>query len=147
MLFEMATVGKHLLAPRVELLQAALLSFIIAILNSVVFFAILYAWGVSAATALKCAVLIPGVLEVAMLPVSVAGWGVREGIVIFTFGKLGVPAPLALGCSLVYALILLGLGMVGGAVWLADRQATSARDLALADRDGTALAKRLDNSP
>jgi glycosyltransferase 2 family protein len=122
-LLEMASVGKHLIKPRPQLLVAAALSIAMVILNCAIFFAILCAWDVPALIAFQCALLVPGVLEVAMLPISIAGWGIREGVVIFAFGTLGVPASTALGTSVVYALLLLSVGLIGGVIWLLDRQA------------------------
>lgn len=125
-LLEMASVGVHLMRLRSELVWGAVMSVAIVLLNCAIFFAILSAWAVPPLTAFKCAILVPAVLEIAMLPISIAGWGIREGIVIFAFGLLGVAAPIAFGTSLVYALLLLGVGLIGGALWLLDRQVQSA---------------------
>jgi uncharacterized protein (TIRG00374 family) len=122
MLLEMASVGKYLIKPSSELLGATIMSIAIVVLNCAIFFAILCAWGISALTAFECAVLVPAILEIAMLPISIAGWGIREGVIIFAFGTLGVPASIAFGASLVYALLLLGIGLIGGVIWLLDRQ-------------------------
>lgn len=118
LLTQVATVGRHLLEPRWSLLQAAALSLGIALMNSVIFFVILRGWQVEAGTAVACALLVPGILEIAMLPISIAGWGVREGVAIVAFGHLGVPAAIAFGTSVVFALISLVLGLVGGLLWL-----------------------------
>jgi uncharacterized protein (TIRG00374 family) len=66
---------------------------------------------------LDCLVMVPSVLLLATVPVSVAGWGVREGAMVATFGLLGVPAGGAVAAS-----VLFGMGMVitalpGGLFW------------------------------
>jgi uncharacterized membrane protein YbhN (UPF0104 family) len=66
---------------------------------------------------LDCLVMVPSVLLLATVPVSVAGWGVREGAMVATFGLLGVPAGGAAAAS-----VLFGMGMVitalpGGLFW------------------------------
>jgi uncharacterized membrane protein YbhN (UPF0104 family) len=65
--------------------------------------------------------VVPAVLLVAMAPVSVAGWGVREGAMVVGLGFAGVAAPDALALSVAYGLLQVATGLVGGALWLADR--------------------------
>jgi hypothetical protein len=62
------------------------------------------------------------VMEIAMLPISIAGWGVREGMAIIAFSSFGVPSNVAFASSIVFALIILAVGLVGGALWLVDRR-------------------------
>jgi hypothetical protein len=61
-------------------------------------------------------------MEIAMLPISIAGWGVREGVAIIAFSGFGVPSPVALGSSLLFGLIVLAVGLVGGLLWLVDHR-------------------------
>jgi uncharacterized protein (TIRG00374 family) len=136
LLLELSTVGQYFFIPRWSLFKAAVLSLLIAIMNSLIFLAVLYGWRVNLSTAIGCAFLVPGVLEIAMLPISFAGWGIREGVVIFAFGTLGVPAAIAFGTSVVFALILLLLGLVGGALWLFDTRETE--DLVTLERQSAA---------
>ena len=62
--------------------------------------------------------LMPLVLLVTMLPLSIAGWGVREGVMIIAFGLLGVPAVSAFALSVLFGLSLLLAALPGGALWL-----------------------------
>ena len=57
-----------------------------------------------------------------MLPVSIAGWGVREGVAILAFSSFGVTSTVALGASLMFGLIGLAVGLVGGLLWLIDHR-------------------------
>lgn len=63
-------------------------------------------------------VLMPLVLLVTMVPVSIAGWGVREGVMIIAFGLLGVPAVRAFALSVLFGLSLLLAALPGGLLWL-----------------------------
>lgn len=62
--------------------------------------------------------LIPLVTLVTLLPVSIAGWGVREGAMVVALGLIGVPAVKALSLSILSGLVVMASGLVGGAVWL-----------------------------
>jgi glycosyltransferase 2 family protein len=122
LILEVSTIGHHFLVPRWDLFKAAGLSLLIASMNSLIFLTILLGWRVNFFTAIACAFLIPGILEIAMLPVSIAGWGVREGVAIIAFGKLGVTAAVSFGTSVIFALIWLMFGLAGGLLWLFDHR-------------------------
>jgi glycosyltransferase 2 family protein len=119
---EVAVVGRHFLPPGAQLLTAAAISFVIAVINSLIFFVLLLGWGVAPLAAVGCALLVPAVLEIAMLPISIAGWGVREGVAMIAFSGFGVSSHVAFGSSIVFALIALVLGLFGGLLWLVDRR-------------------------
>jgi glycosyltransferase 2 family protein len=51
------------------------------------------------------------------VPISIAGWGVREGFFVAAFGLTGVAAPHALAVSILFGLINLLISLPGGAVW------------------------------
>ena len=61
----------------------------------------------------------PMILLVASLPISISGWGVREGGMIVGLGMLGVSSADAALVSVVFGLISVLLGIVGGLVWVA----------------------------
>ena len=63
---------------------------------------------------------VPLITALSMLPVSVAGLGVREGGVIYFFGKVGVDAATALGMSLVWFSLTLLVSSLGGLAFLVD---------------------------
>jgi hypothetical protein len=64
-------------------------------------------------------VLFPPVLLLSMVPFSVAGWGVREGAMITALGLIGVPPAVAFSVSVLYGIVMVAVGLTGGAVWLA----------------------------
>ena len=65
--------------------------------------------------------LIPSILLISMIPISFAGWGVREGAMVVVLGLAGAPAPEALAISLLLGLAQIVIGIPGGAIWLLRR--------------------------
>jgi glycosyltransferase 2 family protein len=60
----------------------------------------------------------PVVLLLLVLPVSIAGWGLREGLFVIGFGLLNVSEDIALAASIVFGLINLLSGLIGGFFWI-----------------------------
>ncbi len=65
-----------------------------------------------------CMVLMPPVLLVLTLPISIAGWGVREQAMVAAFALVSVPGEGALALSILFGLLGLLIGLPGGIVWL-----------------------------
>jgi uncharacterized membrane protein YbhN (UPF0104 family) len=118
---EISTVGHDLLATR-RVPWVFVLSALISAINMVSFALILSGMGVVLPLAVGCALLVPAIMEIAMLPISLAGWGVREGAAVVAFGALGLPADQALGASIAFGLIVAAVSMLGGILWLVDRR-------------------------
>lgn len=72
-------------------------------------------------TLIDCLVLVPTVLLIMTLPISIAGWGVRETAMVGLFGLIGVPGEGALVLSVLFGLVGIATALPGGAVWLASR--------------------------
>jgi glycosyltransferase 2 family protein len=66
--------------------------------------------------------LVPSALLIAMVPITLAGWGVREVVFIQAFSLAGVASSDALALSLLYGIVFLVTGLLGGAVWFAERR-------------------------
>jgi uncharacterized membrane protein YbhN (UPF0104 family) len=49
----------------------------------------------------------PVAFLLAALPISFAGWGIREGALVYCFALLGVPSDIVLAASVVYGIGLL----------------------------------------
>jgi hypothetical protein len=64
-------------------------------------------------------ILIPPVVLLTAVPISISGWGVREGAMVACLGLAGVPSEEALSVSLLLGAISVIIGLVGGAIWLA----------------------------
>lgn len=67
---------------------------------------------------LEALVLIPPVILLTVLPVSLAGWGIREGAMVVILAEVGVAAADALALSLAFGLVFALAGLPGGVVWL-----------------------------
>jgi uncharacterized membrane protein YbhN (UPF0104 family) len=64
--------------------------------------------------------VIPPVSLIQLLPISLAGWGVREVSMVVILAGFGVPAAAALATSVLTGLALLVISLPGGLIWLAD---------------------------
>lgn len=62
--------------------------------------------------------LVPPVLLVASIPVSIAGWGVRESALMLAFGYAGLSEGDGLIVSVLLGVAMLVGGIIGGIVWL-----------------------------
>lgn len=63
-------------------------------------------------------VFIPIISSVMILPISISGLGVREGGYVLFFSQAGVATPLALAMSLLFYVLNLVTGAVGGILYL-----------------------------
>lgn len=61
--------------------------------------------------------LTPAALLVAMVPMSIGGWGVRELTFVYFLGTAGVSAEAALTLSVAFGLLRIFVGAIGGAAW------------------------------
>jgi uncharacterized membrane protein YbhN (UPF0104 family) len=96
-------------------------SLAISALNVLIFFSI--AKGLNVAIGLvECFALLPPVFLMSMLPISISGWGVREGAAILAFGLLGIAATDALAVSVMFGLGLILISLPGGALWIVTRR-------------------------
>ena len=62
--------------------------------------------------------VVPGVMVAASIPISIAGWGVREATMVVGLGLLGVGQSDAALISIGFGLVVLLFGLLGGLVWL-----------------------------
>jgi uncharacterized membrane protein YbhN (UPF0104 family) len=125
LLVEASSVGRHFFDQYSQLVRVLLVSGFIAVANAIMFAVVLIGMGVDAKLAFGCALLVPAVMEIAMLPISIAGWGVREGASIVAFGTLGLPPHNALGASVAFGLIVAAVSLIGGILWAGDRRKMS----------------------
>ena len=65
-------------------------------------------------------VLAPLITMVTTVPISIGGWGVREGATVAALGLLGVAPASALAVSVQFGLVMLVVGLPGGALTLLD---------------------------
>jgi uncharacterized membrane protein YbhN (UPF0104 family) len=63
-------------------------------------------------------VIVPPVTLIQLVPVSLAGWGVRELGFVVVLAGFGIPAEAALAASLLVGLCMIVVGLPGGLLWL-----------------------------
>ncbi|MCW5702942.1 MAG: flippase-like domain-containing protein [Bradyrhizobium sp.] len=62
--------------------------------------------------------LVPPVMLITMLPISIAGWGVREATMGLAFGYAGLMTSEGVNVSLLFGAVYFILGAFGGLVWI-----------------------------
>ncbi|MFZ2169173.1 MAG: lysylphosphatidylglycerol synthase transmembrane domain-containing protein [Methylococcaceae bacterium] len=65
-----------------------------------------------------------GAVILTVIPISLAGWGLREAAVVGLFGEMGVPSDKSLVVSLLFGLALTLSSLPGGVIWLVDGKVT-----------------------
>jgi len=86
-------------------------------------------WVIARALAIEvslfdCVVIVPPIILITTLPISIAGWGVRESATVVGFAFLGVAPVDAVALSVVFGLVLIVIGLPGGAIWMLQRRAS-----------------------
>lgn len=67
---------------------------------------------------LQCLAIIPPAILVSVIPLSIAGWGIREGSVVAGALLIGIPTADALFVSVLLGFGFLAVGIIGGLIWL-----------------------------
>ena len=61
--------------------------------------------------------IVPLVTLFTLIPISVAGWGVREGVMVIGLGFIDVPPEQSLALSILYGILMLLISLPGGLAW------------------------------
>jgi uncharacterized membrane protein YbhN (UPF0104 family) len=69
--------------------------------------------------------LIPPIMLITMLPISIAGWGVREATMMIAFGFAGLAPIDGTLVSLLFGATSFIVGGIGGLVWILSREKSS----------------------
>ena len=69
--------------------------------------------------------LIPPIMLITMLPISIAGWGVREATMMVAFGYAGLAQADGTVVSLLFGASSFIVGAIGGLVWILSAEKTS----------------------
>lgn len=77
----------------------------------------------------NCLLIVPTVMLVTTVPISIAGWGVRESAMVAGFGLIGMAPVDALALSVLYGLFQILISLPGGVVWLISRPRGRPEDL------------------
>jgi uncharacterized protein (TIRG00374 family) len=100
------------------MLLSALIASILVVLGLQILmlgFDIPLTWGQSAA-------ILPVVMLLTSLPISFAGWGLREGAIIIALGVYGVAQETSLALSLVYGVLQLLSAVPGLVLWILEKR-------------------------
>ena len=74
---------------------------------------------------LQCVALMPVVVLATAVPISIAGWGVREVAMVAVLASVGVAREDALLISVLYGGLAVATSLPGGVLWLLERRAES----------------------
>jgi glycosyltransferase 2 family protein len=64
--------------------------------------------------------VIPVTFILLAIPISIAGWGLREGLFVAGLGLIGVSRDVALVSSILFGLSSLAASLIGGVIWIFD---------------------------
>lgn len=77
--------------------------------------------------------LVPPIMLITMLPISIAGWGVREATMMVAFGYAGLAQTDGTVVSLLFGASSFIVGAIGGLVWILSAEKTSEISHAVAE--------------
>jgi glycosyltransferase 2 family protein len=123
--FEIAAAARKALLDRSRGIGIALVSILIHLLTVAAAWCLARAIAITP-NALNMLILIPPVMLISMIPISIGGWGIREGAMVVAFGYAGIEPSQALAVSVLLGASTLVIGIAGGAIWLAERHPTLA---------------------
>jgi glycosyltransferase 2 family protein len=69
--------------------------------------------------------LIPPIMLITMMPISIAGWGVREATMMVAFGYAGLAQMDGTVVSILFGMVYFIVGGVGGLVWIFSAEKSS----------------------
>lgn len=90
-------------------------------LLAMVFFVLAVGLGV-AVTATQALMIFPTVFLLSMMPITVAGWGVREALLITALKLFGVSSAAAVALGLSFGICMLIISVPGAILWLIERE-------------------------
>jgi glycosyltransferase 2 family protein len=65
-------------------------------------------------------IVVPVIFILLVVPISIAGWGLREGLFVAGLGLVGVSQDVALISSILFGVINLAASLIGGVIWIFD---------------------------
>lgn len=124
---ELSRVAFALLRSRSGLLLLVALSVGIHLLNVLAIYLISRGLGMEVGI-MTMVLLFPPVLLLSLLPISVAGWGVRESAMVVALNLVGVPAYQSIALSICFGLCVLASSLPGGVLWFVTRRKVPSGD-------------------
>ncbi|UGV25892.1 flippase-like domain-containing protein [Rhodopseudomonas boonkerdii] len=77
------------------------------------------------ATFLQVLQIVPPVIIVTMIPISIAGWGLREASMGLAFSYAGLSANEGINVSLLFGIVFFIVGATGGLFWLSSAESAT----------------------
>lgn len=119
-----SVIANQVIFGRHTALKIAALSLSIHVLTVVI------AWGTVRAIAApadfeQLFMLIPPIMLITMLPISIAGWGVREASMMVAFGYAGLMPSDGTVVSILFGAVSFIVGTLGGLVWIFSAEKTA----------------------
>ncbi|MBX9829372.1 MAG: flippase-like domain-containing protein [Xanthobacteraceae bacterium] len=116
-LADLSKLARGLLFSRAAAPKVLLLSFVIHLMTAAL------AWSAARAVAaqlsyLDALLLVLPVMLIVTIPISIAGWGVRESTLVLAFSYAGLPESDGLLVSVLMGGAMFAVGILGGLVWL-----------------------------
>ncbi len=96
-------------------------SVVVQAIGATTVFAIAHSFGVRLGL-LQSLALMPVVVLATAMPISIAGWGVREVAMVAVLASVGVASESALLISLFYGGLAVAISLPGGVLWLLERR-------------------------
>ena len=116
---QLARDTKRLFLHPVYAVAAIALGVLGQVLISLMFFVLAKALQLEAVDVIDCLVLVPPVILITTIPISIAGWGVREGAMVALFAFVGVAQADAFVLSILFGIVSIVVALPGGLIWLA----------------------------
>lgn len=108
------------------------LSLLLHVMTTLVIYAIARSLGLGIGV-VECLVLVPPVILLTILPISLAGWGVRELGMISALGYAGISSSDALLISITFGVLIVLVSLPGGWLWLTKKYHQPHAELSYSD--------------
>jgi len=72
--------------------------------------------------------IIPAISAIAMIPIGINGYGIREGAYVLLLASYGVAGSAALAASLLFAVLVSFCSLYGGFLWFGNRDKSVVRE-------------------
>jgi uncharacterized membrane protein YbhN (UPF0104 family) len=120
-LFELSLLGRQILLSHNGSPMILVVSLLIHLLTA------LCAWSIAHGVAAQleyfdALLLVLPVMLIATIPISIAGWGVRESALVLAFTYAGLAGEDGLAVSVLLGFAQFAIGLIGGVVWLANSE-------------------------
>ena len=111
-LAELSTAARRMLLTSRKALLVGPLALLVHVISALIMYVLARDLGLPL-TAFDCLLLIPPIMLLSAIPISISGWGVREGVMVGALGMMGIDADQAIALSVLLGIVLLLNGLLG----------------------------------